>query len=388
MAILNLTRANQALKLFYLDGLREQLNYASPILSVIERDSENVFGDKIVMALRYGRNGGIGNRADDGDLPTANSRKTKQAQWDTKNIFARIQITDKTMRASRSNEGAFVSLLEADLEDAQNDAKDNLARQVFGDGKGKLATTAATAASATVQVDNAQYLFEGMIVDVVNPADGVVKHSGLEILEVDDQSATPSVKLSAPVTTDADDILVVSGNYGLELTGFGAVFTPDNTLYNINRAQNKWFNPIVKPIGGEISEIGIQELIDEAERRAGGKIDFLSSSYGVRRGYQNLLLATKQIVEVMDLKGGYKVLSYNGMPFSVDKYNPKGTLYGLDTSTWKQYQLMDFDWLEEDGAVLSRVANKAAWEAVLAKYADLGCSKPRGNFIATGIVEH
>lgn len=389
MAVLNLAAANQALKLFYLDGLREQISYATPILSVIEKDSESVFGDKIVMALRYGRQGGVGARSvDDAILPTPNSRKTKQAQWDTRNLFARIQISDKTMRASRSTEGAFVNLLEADLEDAQNDARDSYARQVFGDGSGAMANCTAQTSVTILNVDSAVNLYEGMLIDIVDKTNGTVLATQREVLAVDDLSTQNTVTISgAAVTTTVNHVLVAYGSWNSELTGFGKVFTPDNTLYGIDRSQNKWFNPIVKAIGGTLSEVKIQECIDEAERRAGGKINFLSASYGVRRGYQNLLLATKQIVEVMKLEGGYSTLAYNQMPFAVDKYNPKSTLFGLDTSTWKEYRIMDWDWLEEDGAVLSRVADKPVWEATLAKYADLGCSKPRGNFKATGITE-
>lgn len=118
MAEITISSASEALKRFYLPGLIYQLNNANPVLAVMERDSTSVAGDKAYMALRYGRHGGIGNRADNGTLPTPNSRQTKQAVLDTKNLFARIQITDKTMRASRSSQGAFVDLLEADLADA------------------------------------------------------------------------------------------------------------------------------------------------------------------------------------------------------------------------------------------------------------------------------
>ena len=43
---------------------------------------------------------------------------------------------------------------------------------------------------------------------------------------------------------------------------------------------------------------------------------------------------------------------------------------------------------DADGSMLSRVANKAAWEATLAKYADIGCSRPRGQVELYGITEH
>lgn len=385
MAILNMSAASQALKLFYLPGLQYQLNTANPILSVIERDSQSVVGDEIRMALRYGRQGGIGMRADDGALPTPNSRKTKQAAWKTKNMFARIQISDKTMRASRSTQGAFVSLLEADLEDCMADAKDNLARQVFGDGTGKMATFAVNTAQTTLNVDNAQYFTEGMFIDICNAA-GTVLQAGREITSADYDLNKITIS-GANVTTAATDIAVIAGNYGLEITGFGSIFTKDNTIYGIDRSQNKWFNPIVDAVGGTISEVRIQKNIDEVDRRAGAKTNFLCSSYGVRRAYQNLLVATKQIVNVMQLEGGWDALTYNHMPFTVDKYSPAQTIFGLDLSTIKKYQLMDFQWLDDDGAVLSRVSGFPVWEAVLAKYADLGCSKPAGNFKMTGITE-
>lgn len=385
MAILNMQSAAQALKLFYLPGLQYQLNTANPILSVIERDSESVVGDEIRMALRYGRQGGIGMRADDGDLPTPNSRKTKQAAWKTKNMFARIQISDKTMRASRSKEGAFVSLLEADLDDAMADARDNLARQVFGDGTGKMATFAVNTATTTLNVDNAQYFVEGMFIDICNAA-GTVLQASREVTSVDYDLNRLTIS-GGTVTTAATDQAVISGNYGLEITGFGAIFQKDNTVYGINRATDKWFNPNVDAVNGVISEVRIQKNIDEADRRAGSKTNFLIASYGVRRAYQNLLVATKQIVNVMKLEGGYDALTYNSMPFAVDKYAPAQTIFGLDLSTLKMYQLMDFDWLDDDGAVLSRVSGKPVWEAVLAKYADLGCSKPAGNFKMTGVTE-
>lgn len=383
---LTMAKAQEALKLFYLPGIQYQLNTANPVLSMIERDKTSVVGSEIRMALRYGRNGGVGNRDDDGTLPTPNSRKTKQASWQTKNLFARIAITDKTMKASRSKEGAFISLLEADLEDANADARDSLARQVFGDGTGKLATCATLgSAGNTITLDNVDYMYEGQLIDIV-PTSGTITISEREVLTVDDANKQITIS-GTPVTTADTDIVVVSGSYNKELTGFGKIFTANNTLYGIDRSTNKWFNPTLADAVGTISEVKIQKQIDETERKAGGKTNFLLSSYGVRRAYQEVMLANKRIVDVMKLEGGYEALSYNGIPFTVDKYAPAGTLYGLDLSTWKLYHIEDWNWLEEDGAVLSRVSNKPVWEATLVRYCDLGCSKPKGNFKMSGITE-
>lgn len=382
--VLNMQSAQDALKLFYLPGMQYQLNNATPILAVMDRDQKSVVGEEIRMAVRYGRHRGIGNRADDGDLPTPRSRQTKQAAWKTKNIFGHIQISDKTMKASRGG-GGFVSLLEADLEDALNDAKDDLERQLFGNGTGKMATCDVTTGSNTVQVDNTRFFAEGQGIDIVSAA-GIIVADNREILSVDHINNTIKID-GAAVTTSATDIVVRNGNYNLELTGLEAIFTPDNTLYNINRAQEKWFNPTVIDTVGTISEVKIQEAIDEADRRAAGRVDLMATSYGVRRAYQELLLATKRTTDVMKLKGGYSALLYNDIPMTVSKYAPNGVLYGLDMSTFKLYHIEDWNWLDDDGAVLSRVPNKAVWSAILARYMDLGMSKPAGSFKMSGITE-
>lgn len=393
MAVHNMSLANLALKDFYIHGLRNQMNDSNAILAEMERNETSVSGDEITMALKYGRSGGVGNRADDGDMPTSNPRKKRQAKWITKNVFAHIEITDKTIKASRNKEGAFADLLESDLDDAKTDAVDSVSRQVFGDGTGTLATVTTTATAVTFTcsggVDN---LSEGQYVQfydttLVTPNAGNGA-GGREITAVDYEANTFTISGATATVTNTDKV-VTFGSLNEELTGFGAVFTANNTLYAIDRSVYKFFNPHVHALNGEISEVAIQARIDEVDKRRGGKTNFLSGSHGVRRSYQNLLVATKQIVDTMNLKGGYNVLKYGNMPFTVDKYNPKETLFGLDMTTWSNYTMGDWDWLLDGGGnILHLMTRKAQWEATLCKYCDLGCSKPGGNWKMTGVTEH
>lgn len=193
-----------------------------------------------------------------------------------------------------------------ELEDAQTDAKDSMARQCFGDGTGKLATFSAATTVNTITVSNTQYFFEGMLIDIMDNTNNV-KVAQREVTAVDDINSQITIS-GAAVTTLATDYAVVYGSYGQELTGLASVFTADNTIYGINRTTNKWFNPTLKTATGAISEVAIQKLIDDVDRVAGGKTNFLLSSYGVRRAYQDLLLATKRTTDIMKLKGGYETL--------------------------------------------------------------------------------
>jgi hypothetical protein len=159
-------------------------------------------------------------------------------------------------------------------------------------------------------------------------------------------------------------------------------------LYGKSKTTYPFLVPTVTNIAGEIDELDIQKGIDDAELRGGGEINFMFGSHGVKRAYQYLMNAIRHSHEVMELKGGYKVMTYNGCPLVSDKYCPSGILYHMNKNDFKLHQIGEWDWLDKDGAVLSRVATKAAYEATLVKYGDLGCRKPSGQTKLYGITEH
>jgi len=398
MTTLNVTAIAEALKLFYLPGLRYQLNdKASAFLAQVEKNSESVSGREIRMALRFGRVGGIGNRPDDGILPTPNARKTRQAAWETKNIFARFRLTDKVIESSKSNVGAFSSMLELEIKDCETDAKLDHSRQALGDSVGILATVSGTpthsAGVVTVNCNTTMYLAVGMLIDIRMPG-GATRHAdcnGREVLSV--LSATQFTYSGTTNVPAANDVVVVAGNFGLELTGLAAVVNTGNILYGINRATpgNEWLNSNTINLGTAISETAIQTQIDRVEQNSGSAINFLFCSLGVRRAYQNLLTASKRVVNSLDLQGGWKALSYTGGAGEIavvgDRYVPAGTMFGLDLNDWKMYQLADWNWLDKTGSILTQAANMAAFEATLVKYADLGCQRPSGQFVMRTITE-
>ena len=139
---------------------------------------------------------------------------------------------------------------------------------------------------------------------------------------------------------------------------------------------------------GTITETVIQEAIDTLEENAGSRVNFIVCSSGVKRAYQKAQAAYKRNIDVMELKGGYKALSYNGIPVVSDRFCPDGTMYLLNTDDFALHQLCDWKWLEgEDGRVIKQVANKPVYSATLVKYADLICTRPCGQAMLSGITE-
>jgi hypothetical protein len=90
----------------------------------------------------------------------------------------------------------------------------------------------------------------------------------------------------------------------------------------------------------------------------------------------------------MEVEGGFKAISFNGIPIVVDRACPAGTMYLLNTDDFKLCQLCDWQWLEaEDGKILKQVPGKAVYTATLVKYAELICERPYGQGRLRGIRE-
>ena len=365
-------------------------NEADEFLTEIEKNSSDVnfVSSEAKFAMRYGKNGGIGNRSESGDLPTPNSRKTKQATLTTKNIYAQIQFTDKVMKATKASVSSFVDVMTQEFDDAMMDAKDSLGRQVHGGNSGILATCEGVSNSVTQPVDDVTFLAPGMLIDIM-ATNNTVKYSGLEIVDIDYDNENVILASAPGGATLSTDYIVVAGSYGQELTGLRDVFNSSATsLYGITRADYKWVNPITHAVNGEIDELVIQKYIDITKRRTGAVVDFIVCDDGSKRAFQYMQQVFKRNTEYTKLKGGYDVMSYNKIPITNSKYCKEQGMYLLAKKDWKVHRLGDWEWLDADGAVLSRVANKAAWQATLTFYGDLGCYRPGGQVLLTGITAH
>ncbi len=387
--MVTLSSADKALKTLYLGVVAEQLNTAvNPLFAKFSQTSADVWGKEIRKLAPFGVNGGIGAGSEDGELPKSAANNYAQFVLTLKNLYGTIEISDKAVRASENNAGAFVNLLEAEMEGLLKASKFNFGRMLFGDGSGVLATASSNSGNV-ISVDEVRNLMEGMVVDVLSGATGSVIASARRITEVD-RAAKKITLNGAALSAGAvslGDKLTVQGSYNKELTGLGAIFGNSATLYGLSRSANKWLNPY-KKTSASLNDVTIQTVIDSLEETAGSSADFIVCSSGVKRAYQEYLVTNRTNVDVMNLTGGYKAISYNGIPIVSDRFCPSGTMYVLNTADFHLHQLCDWRWLEgDDGKVIKQVANKPVYTATLVKYADMLCDRPAGQGIITGITE-
>ncbi len=386
--MVTLTSADNALKTLYLGVVAEQLNTAvNPLLARFEQTSSDVWGKEIRKLAPFGINGGIGAGTEEGELPMPAGNNYAQFVLTLKNLYGTIEISDKAIRASSDSNGAFVNLLQAEMEGLIRASKFNFGRMLYGDGSGTLCKVSAVSGNE-LTVDSVKNVMEGMVVDVIGNTGKTAVVSARRIVDVDRDGKKLTLNGAALTgTVTAGDFLTVQGSYNKELTGLGAIFGDSEKLYGLTRASNKWLTPY-KKTAATLSDVIIQNAIDTLEEVAGSQADFIVCSGGVKRAYQDYLITNRTNIDVMNLQGGYKAISYNGIPVVSDRFVPAGTMYILNTADFHLHQLCDWRWLEsDDGRIIKQVPNKPVYNATLVKYADLICDRPIGQAMISGITE-
>ena len=387
----NLAFFNSIMKEDYLGPIREQLNNATVLLKRLKRNEEDVGGRIAYVPLHTGRNSGVGARADGGNLPTSGRQIYTNAQYLTAYNYGRIQVTGPTIAASRKDKYAFVKAVDSEIKGMVKDMKDDLNRQMFGDRSGIMATvTVANAPGATTfTVDNAMYLQTGMVIDAITGA--AVNTAGVTITAVN--RATNVVTVSAALAggdTLVGDFVCRTGNFGLEMMGLGGIVSNANTrdgqfvgaLDRTVAANGFWMGNVLAN-GGVARNLSLdlmQQGFDASEIE-GGEVSLIITSYEQRRRYLALVKADGRFVNNLKMDGGFDALDYNGKGLVVDRHMQPGRILFLDESTLELYRMSDFDWMDQDGSVLSRVAGVDAYEATLFKYATLGCSACNNNTV-------
>ena len=386
--MVTLQTAENALKTVYLGVVANQLNdNANPLLARIKKTSKDVWGKEIRKLAPYGINGGVGAGSEDGELPTASGNGYVQFVADLKNLYGKIDISDKAVRASANNIGAFVNLLSDEMEGLVKASSFNLGRMLYGDGTGALATVSShDVIYKEITCDKVNNLIEGMLIDVFNE-NVQINANPLKIVYVDRVKKKIKYTGKDIITINKGYKIYVQGSKDSEITGLGKIFdTTATSIYGVSKTDYPWLSPYVNTTSKEISDIVIQEVIDFLDDNSDSKINFITCSSKVRRAYQEYLGAYRRNIEIASLDGGYKTITHNGIPVVADRFVDDDTMYLLNTDDFVLHQLCDWKWLEgENGQILRQNPGYPTYSATLVKYAELICDKPCGQAKISGI---
>ncbi len=375
--MITLSNADAALKDYYLDVVNAQLNSeVSPFYNAITKTSENVFGKDLKMSIAKGGMSGVHAGSENGNLPSPRSNRYFSVTLPLKNIYGTIEISDKAIRASADSSGAFVNLLNAEMEGLIADAKANFARMLYGDGNGLIGEVVRKVSSNVLEVNVIKSFYVNCEIEI--ECSDVSRTT--VITKIDKNARTITVADSiADLNITGGECIYINDVVNKELIGLAGIFD-DDWLYGFRKVSEPYFAPVVKTISeSALTEDDIINVIDELEEEADQKIDMILCSHKTRRKIVSLLNATRRIVNTTDIAAGYSSVYVNEVPVYADKFCPDERIYFLNTKDFVLNQLCDWTWLEDEGGrILKQVAGKAAYTATLVKYAELVCKKPCG----------
>lgn len=402
-----LTFASEAIKLVYGD-LHEQLRDKNPALQLIEASSANITknGKEVIFDTHIGRNQGIGARGIREKLPLAGAQKYKQAHLYLTNLYGSIEVDGQLFEQASEDYQAFINVVDNEIRGLKKDLANDLNRQVYGDGSGKLAVVVGQG-SGTLEVDSTHFLEEGMIFDVVDPATGVKQQSGaassLEIVAINEEESTITVTGTLgtfETAINAGDILVRSSNgvnsFGKEWTGLGAIVSDTSVLHDIDPEDYPIWKSTVETLGnpgtstGTLTELALINLVQKVDKK-GGDVDVMLASPGVFNAYWDLLQGLRQFTNGATLEGGQRAFSFDavGKPikFVSDYAAPAGTVYALSSKEVVVNRKKDWGWMDRDGSMWSRVADTDAYEARIYQYSQIGTYRRNAHAVLSNITE-
>lgn len=398
------TTADAALQEDYQPLVRDQINNDIPILTYVEKNTEDTDGRRAVLSLHVARSGGIGARAEQGTLPTRGSQSYAEERVPLYYQYGRGSVTGPLLRAAENGKSAaFIKALDSETKGLVNDLKRDVNRQVWGTSDGVIAQCALVTSSlqvilansgsgATTAASDVQWrqLEQKMLVDIGTVAAPTLKTSANEIVRTGGSGTAADpywIQLTAVATTSGTDYIFRSGNGGdtsnstqKEVTGLQTIVDSTGTLHNVNpNTWQIWASTEMSNSGTlrQISEPLMAQCVQNINIASGSWPNLAVTHHGVFRAYSNLLLGLKRFNDTVNLKGGYA----KGIPFMggggneiqvvVDRDCPANSMYFLNTEHIIEYMASDWEFMNDDGAVLSRLESTDEYQFTLFKYMEV-----------------
>lgn len=402
----DLTTFADALKEYYTPQRVESLIYKdAPLLALLPKQ-EKFPGNKLPIPVRYGISQGVSATfATAQSLSTSTSLLIERFELQRVKKYGICVIDGETIKATNSDDGAFLKALTAEIDSVMLATKRRLAWDAYRKGWGKVGVISSiSGATFTLTLTEDVVGFEkGMqLLFGATEESGTLRSStALTVSGVN--RSTGVITCSATVTTitgvTTGDYVFVNGDRTntasptrLCMAGLGAWVpqtapTTGDSFLTVDRTSDP-----TRLAGQRVDGRGIpieESLIEGAvvTGREGGALTHYFMSYGVWSKLEKALGSRVRYSEAVpggSAKIGFKAIVVTGPGGEIkcvaDAYCPSDTVYGLDINSWKLYTMGPMiDVAGEDGLDILRQSSSDGYESRHAFYGNLGCDAPGHN---------
>lgn len=403
------TTFDAVLKEHYGPQICKVLNNKVRLRKLLQKNKRPTDGRRVVFPAHVGRNHSFRYQNAGDDLATAGNQETVQVIVPYFDAFSHVRITEKVIKQSKSDRGAFERALAFELEGATADMAVQENRAAFGTGDGKLAEVESIA-GAVITLKHLGSVSEGSgingnasnrylrvndVIDVYTSG-GVARLQGATIsaISIANNTITYTGGVgAAPVATDGIYLQQPSLGSPVAVDPMGVAGAIDDgtfvTLFqNVNRTTYpQWKSQIINlgSWGAEGSlTLNVMQRLEDMLTDAGYGDDYLIMCHAsVRNQYAQIAFPDRRytsrkydagFVEGKEEASLETELTFNGHPVIAERDCPWQTMFFLNREAFQVFELADVHWVEDDkGAVMRLVPGKAGlYEGQLAHYYNLG----------------
>lgn len=417
MANYNLTTATGVFKTRYVRMSRDMFNSENVVLAKIKRNDEFV-GDQALISVPTSFGGGRGS----GVIPRANVTAYQKMLVTAKKLYAIIEIDNEAIKASQTDEGAFVRLSKEPVKRGVQTWQANLSRQLFNDtvtpnGNGRLgissSTTAVTVSSGTytVTIDKAsanpvqwkQANWETK--DYVN-ASLIAGNAEYEVTGVNPTASatTATVTLTQvngalyDLSTKTSVSFYMQNSKDNDATGLrGILLATSGTAYNVSIGYRWQASSQLTSLSVGITPDLLNQQALEIKYAFGENHDMFVTSFVQYRKLLNQLEDQKRYMIVESRNAGPKgKFSFQALEFMADtgpipviaeRFVEDDTLYSLNSDFIEFHARPDGGWVEDPtmgGSIFRLSPTNDTWQARYAVYGEFAIM-PTAHGIMTGL---
>lgn len=417
MANYNLTTATGVFKTKYIKMSRDMFNSENVVLAKIKRNDVFV-GDQALISVPTSFGGGRGT----GSIPRANVTSYQKMLITAKKLYAIIEIDNEAIKASQTDEGAFVRLSKEPVKRGVQSWQANLSRMLFNDsitanGNGRLGisssstaitvsggvytVTFATAAANPVNWKLANWETKDFINATLIAGTAEYEVTGVNPV-ASATTATVTLQQTNGAAFNLTGALSVSfymqNSKDNDCTGLrGALLATSGTLFNIAvgyrwQASSQLTNLSV----GITPDLLNQQALD-IKYAFGENHDMFVTSFVQYRKLLNQLEDQKRYMIVESRNEGPKgKFSFQALEFMADtgpipviaeRFVEDDTLYSLNSDFIEFHARPDGGWVEDPtmgGSIFRMSPTNDTWQARYAVYGEFGIM-PTAHGIMTGL---
>lgn len=407
MANYNLTTATGVFKTKYIRMSRDMFNSENVVLAKIKRNDEFV-GDQALISVPTSFGGGRGS----GVLPRANVTSYQKMLITSKKTFAIIEIDNEAIKASQTDEGAFVRLSKEPVKRGVQSWQANTSRILFNDsitsnGNGRLGSFSGNQSGVSTDIYDVTITAASWKQANFEPKDYVNVNSNTAEFEI--TAVTPStrvIRLQQVAGPTLDLTAIGAGTHNIYMqnsrnndpTGLrGALLATSSTLYGVTVGYRWQASSQLTSLSVGITPDLLNQQTLEVKYAFGENHDMNVTSFVQYRKLLNQLEDQKRYMIVESRSSGPKgKFSFQALEFMSDtgpipviaeRFVEDDTFYSLNSDFVEMHARPDGGWVEDPtmgGSIFRLSQTNDTWQARYAVYFEFGIM-PTAHGIMTGL---